>query len=141
MPMLLCHLEECGHPMIRHDEHGRCWAAGCINDNQLPCTTNNNPATASDDADDAVYLMRGGTMVVEVGASSDAVHHPSHYRPYYPGGPECIDVTGAMGFNVGNAVKYLWRAGRKTPDAIEDLRKALVYVQFEIDRLNREKDA
>lgn len=66
---------------------------------------------------------------------SDPVHHPSHYGPMYPGGPECIDVTGSMPFNIGNAVKYCWRAGRKAPDAIEDLRKAGVYIGFEIDRL------
>jgi hypothetical protein len=38
-----------------------------------------------------------------------------------------------MGFNLGNAVKYIWRADLKN-DAIEDLRKAVWYVQREIDR-------
>jgi hypothetical protein len=132
MALLVCTLDGCGHPVIRHDEQGRCWAAGCINKNHFPCS---HTMVANNQPDRFTFATD------ETEAISDPVHHPSHYRAYYPGGPECIDVTGAMGFNVGNAVKYLWRAGRKTPDAIEDLRKALVYVQFEIDRLNREKDA
>ena len=47
---------------------------------------------------------------------------PSHYREH-PSGVECIQVTEHMTFCVGNAVKYLWRAGKKGP-AVEDLRKA-----------------
>lgn len=72
---------------------------------------------------------------------NDPVHHPNHYGPLHLGGPECIEITGWMTFNLGNATKYIWRAGRKTPDAIEDLRKAGVYIQFEIDRLTQEQQA
>lgn len=71
----------------------------------------------------------------------DPVNHPSHYAV----GPahsvcsmpiECIDVTREMNFNVGNAVKYLWRAGKKDPAKhIEDLQKARWYIQNEIERL------
>jgi hypothetical protein len=38
-----------------------------------------------------------------------------------------------MGFNLGNAVKYVWRADLKS-DAIEDLKKAVWYINREIDR-------
>lgn len=41
-----------------------------------------------------------------------------------------------MGFNLGNAVKYIWRADLKA-DAIEDLRKAAWYVEREIARRER----
>lgn len=41
-----------------------------------------------------------------------AVDHPAHYNSH-PSGIECIDVVENMGFNVGNAVKYLWRADLK----------------------------
>lgn len=68
-------------------------------------------------------------------APHDAVDHPSHYTTH-PSGVECIDITEAMNFNVGNAVKYLWRAGLKGA-AVEDLKKARWYVDREIDRLAR----
>lgn len=70
----------------------------------------------------------------------DAVEHPAHYTSSPAacsgcGKPiECIDVVQHMPFNRGNAVKYLWRADLKD-DAIEDLRKAVRYLQFEIARL------
>lgn len=62
----------------------------------------------------------------------DPVARPSHYTSH-PSGVECIQVTEHMGFNLGNAMKYLWRADEKG-SAIEDLRKAAWYVQREIAR-------
>lgn len=66
---------------------------------------------------------------------SSAVDHPAHYNAH-PSGIECIDVVEHMGFNLGNAIKYIWRADEKG-NALEDLRKAGWYVQREIER--REK--
>ncbi len=66
----------------------------------------------------------------------DPVNHPAHYTSH-PSGVECIQVTEHMNFNVGNAVKYLWRAGSKG-DALEDLRKAAWYVDREIARRTKE---
>jgi hypothetical protein len=63
---------------------------------------------------------------------SDPVEHPEHYTAH-PSGVECIQITEHMGFNLGNAVKYIWRADLKG-DAIEDLRKAAWYVSREIAR-------
>lgn len=63
---------------------------------------------------------------------SDSVDHPAHYTSH-PSGIECIQVTEHMGFNLGNAVKYVWRADLKG-DAIEDLRKARWYIDREIAR-------
>jgi Protein of unknwon function (DUF3310) len=62
----------------------------------------------------------------------DKVNHPRHYN-LHPSGVECIQVVEHMSFNVGNAIKYLWRADHK--NGIEDLRKAAWYVQREIARL------
>jgi len=43
-----------------------------------------------------------------------------------------------MNFNLGNAVKYIWRAGSKSPDKlIEDLEKARWYLTDEIERLKK----
>lgn len=63
------------------------------------------------------------------------VDHPSHYNQI--NGIECIDVVEHFNFNVGNAIKYLWRAGLKG-DAIEDLEKAAWYCQREIERVKRQ---
>lgn len=66
---------------------------------------------------------------------TDVVNHPKHYTSD-PSGVECIQITRHRNFNIGNAIKYLWRAGLKDDKKeIEDLRKALFYIQNEIDRL------
>ena len=66
---------------------------------------------------------------------SDNVNHPAHYKGH-PSGIECIQVTEHMNFCLGNAVKYIWRAGLKG-NAVEDLRKAVWYIEREINRLER----
>lgn len=66
----------------------------------------------------------------------DPVNHPSHYTSH-PSGVECITITEHYGFNIGNAIKYLWRAGLKSSDPIEDLKKAAWYVNREIERLGK----
>jgi hypothetical protein len=70
----------------------------------------------------------------------DSVHHPSHYRS--PGGLEAIDVIEAfdLGFYLGNALKYVLRAGRKTPDPREDLRKALWFINRYIEKYEGNDD-
>jgi Protein of unknwon function (DUF3310) len=62
----------------------------------------------------------------------DPVNHPSHYTSH-PSGVECITITRHMGFNLGNAIKYIWRADQK--NGIEDLKKARWYLDDEIKRL------
>lgn len=65
----------------------------------------------------------------------DAVNHPVHYTSD-PSGVECIDITRHRNFNIGNAFKYLWRSGLKDPERhIDDLRKAIWYIEDEIKRL------
>lgn len=63
---------------------------------------------------------------------NDPVNHPSHYTSH-PSGVECIEVTRWMNFNLGNAIKYIWRAGNKG-NALEDLKKARWYLDDEINR-------
>ena len=65
--------------------------------------------------------------------SDDPVNHPKHYTAH-PSGVECIQITEHMNFNLGNAVKYIWRAGQKT-DLLEDLKKARWYLDREIQRI------
>lgn len=61
--------------------------------------------------------------------------NPSHYRRH-PSGIECIEVTRHMNFNVGNAIKYLWRYMDKG-DPVENLKKAQWYLDDEIRRLSQ----
>mgnify|MGYP001562816676 CR=1 FL=1 len=65
---------------------------------------------------------------------ADKVNHPKHYNAH-PSGIECIQVVEHMNFNLGNAIKYIWRADHK--GGIEDLKKAVWYTQREIERLSR----
>jgi hypothetical protein len=56
----------------------------------------------------------------------DTVNHPKHYNGH-PSGIECIDIVEHYNFNLGNAIKYVWRAGLKSDNPIEDLAKAVWY--------------
>jgi hypothetical protein len=60
----------------------------------------------------------------------DMINNPPHYTQH-PSGIECIEVTEHMGFNLGNAVKYIWRADLKG-DALKDLQKAKWYIEREL---------
>ncbi|OJU44418.1 MAG: hypothetical protein BGN98_13610 [Microbacterium sp. 69-7] len=73
--------------------------------------------------------------------NDESVNHPSHYTSD-PSGIECIQITRHRNFNVGNAIKYLWRAGLKVEGdrtlvekQCEDLEKAIWYIQDEVARL------
>lgn len=68
----------------------------------------------------------------------DPVNRPLHYNQH-PSGVECITITEHFNFNIGSAVKYLWRSGLKG-DRIQDLEKALWYIDREIIRLKTNKD-
>ncbi len=70
--------------------------------------------------------------------SFDSVSHPSHYTEGRKYEPRKVIADWELNFNLGNAVKYISRAGRKG-DKIEDLRKAIQYIEFEIEELEDEK--
>ena len=59
----------------------------------------------------------------------DVVNYPKHYTSH-PSGVECIQITECMGFVLGNALKYIWRADLK--NGVEDLEKAKWYIEREI---------
>lgn len=61
---------------------------------------------------------------------SDDINSPKHYTSH-KSGVECITITEHMGFNLGNAIKYLWRADEKGAP-LDDLKKAAWYIQREI---------
>lgn len=71
----------------------------------------------------------------------DMVNHPPHYTSH-PSGIECITITRHYCFSVGNAIKYLWRAGLKKDISlkdkqkeIEDLEKSIWYINDRIKQL------
>ena len=75
---------------------------------------------------------------------TDNVNHPEHYISD-PSGIECIQITRHRNFNIGNAIKYLWRAGLKQESSkdivdktIEDLEKAIWYINDEINKIKNE---
>lgn len=92
------------------------------------CATNNMHTICND-----CGVIVGGC---DCESDVDVVNHPPHYKGF-SNGAEVIDITENLSFNAGNAVKYLARAGRKTENPIEDLRKAQWYVQREITRLTQ----
>ena len=68
------------------------------------------------------------------------VEHPDYYNKH-PSGVECIEVVRHFSFNIGNVVKYVWRAGLKDDnETLQDLKKALFYLQDEINRLEGKYD-
>ena len=76
---------------------------------------------------------------------TDNVNHPAHYNSH-PSGIECIEIARHHNFNIGNAIKYLWRAGLKHEEGmedadkqVEDLRKAIFYINDEIERIKNNK--
>lgn len=62
---------------------------------------------------------------------TDLINHPPHYinsaaKCECGRRIECIDITRHLGFNIGNAIKYLWRFEDK--NGLEDLKKARWYL-------------
>ena len=75
----------------------------------------------------------------------DNVNHPAHDNSH-PSGIECIEITRHHNFDIGNAIKYLWRAGLKSEEGmedadkqVEDLNKAIWYIKDEIKRITELK--
>lgn len=76
--------------------------------------------------------------------SNPHVDHPVYYNSH-PSGVECIDIARHYCFSIGNAIKYLWRAGLKgevgltdREKEIEDLKKAIWYIYDRIKQLQNE---
>lgn len=108
---------------LSHIDKGRC----LLHENHVgACSFNDEPHAVGE----LLPASAGGNVGFAINAP-DLVNHPPHYNAH-PSGIECIVVTRHMGFNLGNAVKYLWRCDLKK-DAIEDLEKAIWYIKDEIE--------
>lgn len=65
----------------------------------------------------------------------DLINHPYHYT-WHPSGVECKDIIQEFSYNIGSAMGYLWRHEYK--NGVQDLKKAIQHIQFEIERLEKE---
>lgn len=113
---------------------GDCFGKNCVEgiERWLNAPSANEPDNPP--ADKHVDLQKVSEKVC------DNVNHPAHYTF---GNIEVIDFIEdkKLGFHLGNAVKYISRAGRKNPDkTVEDLRKAVWYLNRQIQRLEREQN-
>ena len=85
-------------------------------------------------------------VVVMATENEDRVNHPSHYTWLKEKcGVEVIDITRHLDFDIGNAIKYLLRAGHKSEEGyddrqkhLEDLKKAAWYINDKIKMLEKE---
>lgn len=79
------------------------------------------------------YVREFGQLVWKrnVDTLTDAIHHPKHYTSD-DCGVEAIKVTSLLPACISNAVKYVWRCGKKDED-LQELKKALWYVNYSID--------
>lgn len=82
------------------------------------------------DSETLNVTLESGHILLSPVPASDMINHPPHYTGH-PSGVECITITQHMGFNLGNALKYIWRADLKA-DAVSDLLKAIRYIEFEL---------
>lgn len=129
----LCNHPKGLHPSSRSDRRPKACAG------QDPEKFGSPPCTCTLTYDVGIILPPESRLgITTEHKAGDDVDHPAHYNTH-PSGIEAIEVVRHMTFNVGNAVKYCWRAGLKgTESPTKDLKKAIWYLQDEVARLERE---
>lgn len=101
--------------------------------------------------DEELLSIKNGCIPIKVDVPrvptpEDKVNHPSHYTWLKQlCGIEVIDITRHMDFDLGNAIKYILRCGHKEElgysnkeKTIEDLRKAIFYINDKIEMISKE---
>lgn len=111
------------------NKHGF-WEPVCIDCSSESTADNPYPLFES------IWVYEGKPSDWENDSKDDVVNHPKHYTDH-PSGVECIQITEHMNFCLGNAIKYIWRAGLKSDSPIEDLKKARWYVDRELQKLEK----
>lgn len=115
--------------VIRNDEH---LVFPFDGDNGCSYTSRGTEYEMSESSNDLIEEWKDDEetpLVRALEGLADMVNQPPHYTSH-PSGIECIEVTRHMSFNLGNAMKYIWRADLK--NGIEDLEKAAWYIKDEI---------
>lgn len=94
------------------------------------------------------YFIKGGKLPEKREDKKDnKVNHPSHYTWLKElCGIEVIDIARHLDFNLGNSIKYILRSGHKKEEGytnkqktIEDLKKAVWYIEDEINMLKNKE--
>ena len=85
----------------------------------------------------AVELVEAADVAQEETNEKPDAINPPHYQGF-SNGAQVIDITEHLTPNLANVVKYAARAGRKTENPVEDLRKAEWYLARELQRLERD---
>ena len=78
-----------------------------------------------------VWKRNVNNTIDDVHSVADAIHHPKHYTSD-DCGVEAIEITSLLPACISNAVKYVWRCGKKDED-LQELKKALWYINYSID--------
>jgi hypothetical protein len=130
-------------------EHSKGYSYGIVNDAGLidyisqeeveHCFTNK-------DVPDKITYASYFSSIDEEAKIKDNVNHPSHYTWLKDlCGIEPIDICKHLDFDLGNALKYILRAGHKKDSSmtdwektIEDLKKAIFYINDKIEMLENE---
>lgn len=78
-----------------------------------------------------VWKRNVNNTIDTVKSVADSVHHPKHYTSD-DCGVEAIEITSLLPACISNAVKYVWRCGKKDED-LQELKKALWYINYSIE--------
>lgn len=87
----------------------------------------------------AIEFAKNAAKPITGAQYNDIISRPAHYIENRKYEPKDVIRDWGLNFNLGSAVKYIARAGRKD-DAIQDLNKAKTFLEFEIEALKEEND-
>lgn len=148
-----CHKDNCITNEHGDDEYLGLWEEEVLNNNfefvyKLPNGINEDIfKTTTITCNSELPLQDKEEVIIKNTDSDSKVNHPSHYN-YLKElcGIEVIDITRHMDFDLGNAVKYILRCGHKSEKGysdkaktIEDIKKAIWYLNDKLKMLNEEK--
>ena len=92
------------------------------------------PSFFNDDFGDIATLNNKIEPTFKLDTPESSSINPIHYKSH-PSGIQCVQIAEHMGFNLGNCLKYIWRADLKHNDGgAEDLNKARWYIEREIEK-------
>lgn len=123
--------------MPAESECGECWGIGqhsswCawFEHKKFVRMASSEPSPSAPESLRDALVDPSATEELEGPQIFDVVQKPLHYNSH-PSGVECIQITEHMGYCLGNAIKYIWRADLKGKP-IQDLKKAIFYIEREI---------
>lgn len=118
----------------------------CVFDHGAVCTNESAPNVYGKRCIEADNLLKNeqtlckhhvDDYLIKASDRNATISHPSHYVDGRKYEPKDVIRDWNLNFNLGSAVKYISRAGRKD-DIIQDLKKAKQFIDFEIEALERE---